>query len=94
MDGLKVSKARNYACHLLGGRDTQGWLVGIELNETIMTVAVCLKCGEFKHGAFTICLKCRYTPDDDESLTRHLLVTDWSIDDARGPRRTAAACDV
>jgi hypothetical protein len=41
-----------------------------------LTVAVCLKCGAFKHGAFNPCPKCRYTPDDDESLTRHLLVTD------------------
>lgn len=41
-----------------------------------MTVAVCLKCGEFKHGAFTRCEACGYEPDDDESLTKHLLVTD------------------
>lgn len=41
-----------------------------------MTVAVCLLCGEFKHGAFTPCRSCGYTPDDDESLTKHLLVTD------------------
>ena len=37
---------------------------------------MCLRCGEFKHGAFNPCLKCGYTPDDDESLTKHLLVTD------------------
>ena len=41
-----------------------------------MTVAVCLRCGEFKHGAWTPCPKCRYMPQDDESLTRHLIVTD------------------
>jgi hypothetical protein len=41
-----------------------------------MTVAVCLKCGDFKHGAFTRCASCGYEPDDDESLTKHLLVTD------------------
>lgn len=41
-----------------------------------MTVAVCLQCGEFKHGAFNPCLKCGFTPDTDESLTKHLLVTD------------------
>lgn len=41
-----------------------------------MTVAVCLKCGAFKHGAWTPCVACKYVPDDDESLTRHLLVTD------------------
>ncbi|MGH7225277.1 MAG: hypothetical protein ACRELF_18805 [Gemmataceae bacterium] len=37
---------------------------------------MCLKCGEFKHGAWTTCFKCGYTPDDDESYTKHLLVTD------------------
>src|SRR5690348_6094294 len=41
-----------------------------------MTVAVCLRCGQFKHGAWIPCPKCGYTPDDDESLTKHLLVTD------------------
>ena len=41
-----------------------------------MTVAVCLRCGAFKHGAFNPCRACGYTPDDDESLTKHLLVTD------------------
>jgi hypothetical protein len=44
--------------------------------EESMTVAVCLKCGEFKHEAWAPCLKCGYTPDDDESYTKHLLVTD------------------
>jgi hypothetical protein len=41
-----------------------------------VTIAVCLRCGEFKHGAFTTCSKCDYLPDDDESLTKHLLVSD------------------
>jgi hypothetical protein len=41
-----------------------------------MTVAVCLKCGSFKHGAFILCSHCGYKPEDDESLTKHLLVTD------------------
>jgi hypothetical protein len=41
-----------------------------------MTVAVCLECGAFKHGASTPCRKCRYEPNDDESYTKHLLITD------------------
>ena len=41
-----------------------------------MTVAVCLECGEFKVGAWTVCPKCGYCPDNDESCTKHLLVTD------------------
>jgi len=41
-----------------------------------VTITVCLQCGEFKRGAFTPCPKCGYTPEDDESLTKHLLVSD------------------
>jgi hypothetical protein len=41
-----------------------------------MTVAVCLKCGAIKHGAFTPCLECGHEPDDHEDLIKHLLVTD------------------
>ncbi|HEV2970723.1 MAG TPA: hypothetical protein VGY55_12200 [Pirellulales bacterium] len=41
-----------------------------------MTVTVCLNCGSFKHGAFIRCRECGYEPEDDESLTKHLLVTD------------------
>lgn len=41
-----------------------------------MTVAVCLKCGQLKRGAWTPCAKCGFCPDDDESMTKHLLVTD------------------
>jgi len=41
-----------------------------------MTVAICLKCGEFKLGAWTPCRACGFTPNDDESYTKHLLVTD------------------
>jgi hypothetical protein len=45
-----------------------------------MTVAVCLRCGALKHGAFNPCPSCHYTPDDDESLTRHLLSTDHYLE--------------
>lgn len=41
-----------------------------------MTLAVCLKCGHLKFGAFTRCSQCGTTPDDDESLTKHLLLSD------------------
>jgi hypothetical protein len=41
-----------------------------------MTVAVCLRCGALKHGAFNPCPDCRHSPDDDEDLTKHLLITD------------------
>ncbi len=41
-----------------------------------MTVAVCLKCGQLKRGAWTPCAKCGFRPDDDESMTKHLRVTD------------------
>jgi len=41
-----------------------------------MTIAVCLRCGEFKNGAWTTCEKCGYAPHDDESYTKHLLITE------------------
>jgi hypothetical protein len=41
-----------------------------------VTVAVCLHCGAYKVGAFTLCPACGYEPHDDESLTKHLMVTD------------------
>lgn len=41
-----------------------------------MTIAVCLKCGGIKHGAWALCPECEFIPDDDESMTQHLLVTD------------------
>jgi hypothetical protein len=48
-----------------------------------MTVAVCLHCGAYKVGAFTTCPACSYVPDDDESLTKHLMVTDHYMDAAQ-----------
>lgn len=41
-----------------------------------MTTAVCLNCGEFKVGAFAVCPACGFLPNDEDSLTRHLLVSD------------------
>lgn len=42
-----------------------------------MTISVCLTCGELKRGgAFNRCRKCGSSPDDDESMTKQLIVTD------------------
>ena len=41
-----------------------------------MTVAICLQCGEIKHGAWSLCLNCGFEPDSDESLTKHLIMSD------------------
>jgi len=41
-----------------------------------MTAAICLKCGEFKFGAWTPCPKCGHLPTDDEDRVKHLIVTD------------------
>jgi len=41
-----------------------------------MTFAICLKCGEAKHGAWISCSACSFTPDDDESMTKSLILTD------------------
>jgi hypothetical protein len=42
-----------------------------------MTVAVCLKCGTMKCGAFTPCSECGFDPETDEERAKHLMVTDW-----------------
>ena len=55
-----------------------------------MTVAVCLKCGAFKHGAWTPCTSCGYRPDSDESCTKHLLATDHYL--TREELEKTAAC--
>ena len=41
-----------------------------------MTVAVCLKCGAMKHGAFNPCPACRFVPKENDDVARHLLATD------------------
>ena len=48
-----------------------------------MTIAICLKCGAFKHGAWTPCRKCGHLPSDEEDKAKHIIVTDhyFSKDD-------------
>src|SRR4051812_18294880 len=41
-----------------------------------MTVAICLRCGEFKHGTADPCPKCGYTPDNVQSWAKQQLATD------------------
>ncbi len=41
-----------------------------------MTVAICLKCGAFKHGAWTPCRKCGHLPSDEEDKAKHIIATD------------------
>jgi hypothetical protein len=41
-----------------------------------MTIAVCLKCGAMKHGAWTPCRKCKHVPQESGDVAEHLLATD------------------
>ena len=41
-----------------------------------MTVAVCYKCGEFKHGALTKCDKCGTAPNNEDALAVSLVLSD------------------
>ena len=41
-----------------------------------MTVAICIKCGERKHGALTPCRKCRFDPADTLDRAKSMIVTD------------------
>jgi hypothetical protein len=41
-----------------------------------MTIAVCFKCGEFKHGAFKPCPKCGEYPLNDNERAKSIVLTD------------------
>ena len=41
-----------------------------------MTIAVCLKCGSMKHGAWTPCQTCGHLPESLEDKAKHLFLTD------------------
>lgn len=45
-----------------------------------MTQAVCFKCGEMKHGAFTDCPHCGGRPVTDDELVLSLAMTDHYFD--------------
>ncbi len=45
-----------------------------------MTVAVCVKCGAIKHGAWTPCRECRKTPFGEDELTWSLVLSDHHFD--------------
>src|SRR5262249_33119279 len=47
-----------------------------------MTVAVCLKCGAMKHGAWTSCPKCNYLPNDPDDKARHVITSDHHFSQA------------
>lgn len=41
-----------------------------------VTVAVCIECGSIKHGALNPCHHCGFTPEDNESKAKSMVVTD------------------
>ena len=45
-----------------------------------MTIAVCLKCGNFKFGAFNSCRKCGAKPQDVDELGLSLAMSDHYFD--------------
>jgi hypothetical protein len=51
-----------------------------------MTVAVCVKCGAIKHGAFNACGACGERPLSEDELTYSLVMTDhyFSVEDLNG----------
>ena len=40
-----------------------------------MTVAVCLKCGDYKTGALTPCPSCRHDPKSLDEQAKHFMMT-------------------
>lgn len=47
-----------------------------------MTIAICFKCGEFKHGSFKPCPSCGTIPQNTDDLTISLALTDHYFDNA------------
>ena len=41
-----------------------------------MTVALCVRCGTFKHGVFNTCNACGFRPVDDHDMAYSLALTD------------------
>ena len=41
-----------------------------------MTVAICIKCGAFKFGAFSPCEKCGAIPESEDDLALSMLMSD------------------
>ena len=44
-----------------------------------MTLAICLKCGAEKRGAFTTCTACGYVPQEPEDMAKSLLLSDHNM---------------
>lgn len=47
--------------------------------EVALTVAVCMKCGAKKHGAWTPCRKCRHSPFGEHELAWSVVLSDHSL---------------
>ena len=45
-----------------------------------MTIAVCLKCGSMKHGAWTLCPECKHIPKEEKDKAEHVIATDHHFD--------------
>jgi hypothetical protein len=58
-----------------------------------MTQAVCFKCGEMKHGAFTDCSCCGARPVTDDDLVISLAMTDHYFDLATMKQMGAAVAE-
>ena len=48
-----------------------------------MTMAVCLKCGEIKLGAFTPCPACKFAPESSADKSKAMLLTDHLMNQER-----------
>ncbi len=64
-----------------------------------MTVAVCIRCGKTKVGAFTTCLGCRFTPEEPEDLAKSVLLSGQasnraSLNEARATLQAGGSVDL
>ena len=49
------------------------------MGEAKMTLAICLRCGAEKVGAFTSCLRCGFTPETSEDQAKSIMLSDHNV---------------
>src|ERR671931_2390697 len=58
------------------GRWVGVWCVVHRGGDQTLTLAVCVRCGRMKHGAFTPCPKCSFDPADAADKAKAVMLTD------------------
>ncbi len=58
-----------------------------------MTIAVCIKCGCEKFGAFTPCDECGFNPTTEDDKAKAICLSDWAMSDVERDKVSAQLKD-